>query len=167
MKEQSIRRNGRLRAGKLSCKSFFFRVLSRNLLKIGLFCVAFFPFSGGAVVEPENCDWLRADFAKVSSRRTLDFAEANLMARRAQRTMRRYRRICERRLECNRGFRVPLRVQGKENWNTFPKSGSTPPSRVRYIGNSPSAVGTFIFLSTLCLGSIVLSYYNRRKKKDD
>jgi 23S rRNA-/tRNA-specific pseudouridylate synthase len=58
------------------------------------------------IFKPENRDWLRADFAKASSSRTLDFAEANLVVCRAQRTMRECRRICERCPECNRGFRV-------------------------------------------------------------
>jgi hypothetical protein len=39
-------------------------------------------------IQPGFRDWLRADFAKASSRRTLDFAEAHLVVRRAQRTMR-------------------------------------------------------------------------------
>jgi hypothetical protein len=47
----------------------------------------------GGVFQPENRDWLRADFAKASSSRTLDFAEAHLVVRRAQRTMRECRSL--------------------------------------------------------------------------
>jgi hypothetical protein len=36
-----------------------------------------FPF----LFQPENRDWLWADFAKASSSRTLDFAEAHLVVR--------------------------------------------------------------------------------------
>jgi hypothetical protein len=57
-------------------------------------------------LKPECRDWLWADFAKASSSRTLDFAEAHLVVRRAQRTMRGCRRVCGRRPKCNRGIRV-------------------------------------------------------------
>jgi hypothetical protein len=65
-------------------------------------------------LQPENRDWLRADFAKASSSRTLDFAEAHLVVCRAQRTMRECRSLCERRPECNRGFRVEKAGTKKE-----------------------------------------------------
>jgi hypothetical protein len=208
MREQNILHNGMLWKGKLSCKSFFFRVLPRKLLnsdstiefeapfanpsafgssgrhmglplqthhkvrlgkvqcavarsrckirpkpiavfglKLGLFCAAFAPFFGSAAAIPEIVPQVQTRFSGST--------------------------FLQNPPEANRGVwyedpeseELPASQNGK-NRDIFPKSSSPPSFHVRYIGNSPSALGTFIFLSTLCLGCIVLSRYRRRKKKE-
>jgi hypothetical protein len=116
-------------------------------LKIGLFCAAFVPFSGSAAT-------ITGIVPQVHSRFSGSTPSQNPP-------------------EANRGVwyedtesKELSDPQNGKNRDIFPKSSSAPSFHVRYIGDSPSDMSAFILLSILCLGSIVLSYYRRRKKKE-